>query len=113
METKQEVHDDIEQDARSGPSLTTTESSERESKKMSVGDEREEKGGRNCASSRCGSLSKRPWNLIRNQLHILLVSFLVFAVLLVAGVLLCRLYTESDEEDRRDEAMDFARETGA
>jgi signal transduction histidine kinase/CheY-like chemotaxis protein len=81
---------------------------------MSLRDESEEKGVRSsCPSKNCGSLSKRPCNLIRNQLPILLVSILVFALLLGAGITLCRLYTESHEEDKRDEAMAFAVETGA
>jgi signal transduction histidine kinase/CheY-like chemotaxis protein len=85
---------------------------------MIVGNKSKERVVRNSSNrmppSYHGSLSKRHHcKLIRNQLPVLLVSILVFGVLLAAGILLCRLYTESNEEDRLDEAMDFARETGA
>jgi hypothetical protein len=117
MNTKQQAQDDVEQATRGSPSLTSTASSHRGWKMMSLGDESEEKGIRNSCprmtSSHCGPLSKRPCNIIRNQLPILLVSILVFAALFGAGITLCRLHFESDEKERCDEAMDFAIETGA
>jgi hypothetical protein len=82
-----------------------------------LGYESEQKGARHSCprmmSSHYTSLSKRLCNLIWNQLPIILVSFLVFALLLGAGITLCELYFEADEEETRDEAMDFAIETGA
>jgi signal transduction histidine kinase len=90
--------------AQGSPTLAPTANSHRGWKTMSLGDESEDKGVRNS----CARISK-----IRNQLPILLVSTLVFALLSGGGLALCKLYLESDEKETHDEAMDFAIEAGA
>jgi signal transduction histidine kinase/CheY-like chemotaxis protein len=117
MNNEQQEQDDVKEAPRESPSLAPRANSHRGWKTMSLGDESEETEARNSyarmMSSHCGSLSKRSCNLIRNQLPILLVSTLVFVLLSGGGIAVCRLYLESDEKENRDEAMDFAIETGA